>query len=117
MLEYQTRIQAVLESSFENLDVPERLNQAMRYSTLSGGKRFRALLVYASGLAVDAPLDKLDSVAAALECIHAYSLIHDDYLPWMTTTYAEASPPATLSLTMPPPFLLVMPYKRWRLNY
>jgi geranylgeranyl pyrophosphate synthase len=82
MLEYQTRIQAVLESSFENLDVPERLNQAMRYSTLSGGKRFRALLVYASGLAVDAPLDKLDSVAAALECIHAYSLIHDD-LPAM----------------------------------
>lgn len=82
MLEYQTRIQAILESSLSNADVPERLRLAMRYSTLSGGKRFRALLVYAAGLAVGAPLNRLDSVAAALECIHAYSLIHDD-LPAM----------------------------------
>jgi farnesyl diphosphate synthase len=82
MLEYQNRIQAFLDTSLDNLDVPERLRAAMRYSTLSGGKRFRALLVYASGLAVDAPLTRLDAVAAALECIHAYSLIHDD-LPAM----------------------------------
>jgi farnesyl diphosphate synthase len=82
MLEYQKRIQAFLDTSLDNLDVPERLRAAMRYSTLSGGKRFRALLVYASGLAVDAPLARLDTVAAALECIHAYSLIHDD-LPAM----------------------------------
>lgn len=54
----------------------------MRYSTLAGGKRFRALLVYAAGMALDAPLKRLDKVAAALECIHAYSLIHDD-LPAM----------------------------------
>ncbi len=54
----------------------------MRYSTLAGGKRFRALLVYAAGTALDAPLDRLDKVAAALECLHAYSLIHDD-LPAM----------------------------------
>ena len=54
----------------------------MRYSTLAGGKRFRALLTYAAGAAVNAPLNRLDTVAAALECIHAYSLIHDD-LPAM----------------------------------
>lgn len=59
-----------------------RLNQAMSYSSLAGGKRFRALLVYAAGLAVDAPLARLDSVACAFECLHAYSLIHDD-LPSM----------------------------------
>ncbi len=82
MREYQQRIQTVLETALESADVPQRLNQAMRYSTLSGGKRFRALLVYAAGLSVDAPLARLDAVAAAVECIHAYSLIHDD-LPAM----------------------------------
>ena len=82
MREYQTRIQSVLESSLNNADVPERLRSAMQYSTLSNGKRFRALLVYAAGLSVDAPMSRLDHVAAAVECIHAYSLIHDD-LPAM----------------------------------
>ncbi len=82
MQEYQARIQNVLEITLSNSDVPSRLLEAMKYSTLSGGKRFRALLVYAAGLAVGAPLQRLDSVAAALECVHAYSLIHDD-LPAM----------------------------------
>lgn len=82
MREYQTRNQTQLESALSNDDIPEHLCAAMRYSTLAGGKRFRALLVYASGLALNAPLKRLDPVAAALECIHAYSLIHDD-LPAM----------------------------------
>jgi farnesyl diphosphate synthase len=82
MLEYQARNQRFLDTCLDNVNAPEHLRAAMRYSTLSGGKRFRALLVYASGLAVDAPLARLDTVAAALECIHAYSLIHDD-LPAM----------------------------------
>jgi len=82
MLEYQNRIQSVLETALSNADVPERLREAMRYSTLSGGKRFRALLVYAAGAALNAPLERLDAVAAALECMHAYSLVHDD-LPAM----------------------------------
>ena len=54
----------------------------MRYSTLAGGKRIRALLVYSAGIATGAKLENLDSIAAAIECIHAYSLIHDD-LPAM----------------------------------
>ncbi len=82
MQEYQQRVERVLAKALELRDSPPLLRNAMQYSTLSGGKRIRALLVYASGLAVDAPLTRLDSVAAALECIHAYSLIHDD-LPAM----------------------------------
>jgi farnesyl diphosphate synthase len=58
------------------------LHQAMRYSVLNGGKRLRPLLVYGAGAVVNAPLEKLDSAAVAVECIHAYSLIHDD-LPAM----------------------------------
>jgi len=82
MREYQARNQAVLERALNGSDVPERLSAAMHYSALAQGKRLRALLVYAAGLAVGAPLSKLDLVAAALECVHAYSLIHDD-LPAM----------------------------------
>ena len=80
--EFQARNERILEKSLANADIPERLAQAMRYSTLSGGKRIRAMLVYAAGLAVDAPISRLDAVAAALECVHSYSLIHDD-LPSM----------------------------------
>lgn len=54
----------------------------MRYALLGGGKRLRPLLVYASGLALGATLEKLDAAAAAVEIIHAYSLVHDD-LPAM----------------------------------
>lgn len=61
---------------------PTQLHQAMRYSVLGGGKRLRPLLVYATGLAFSAPLTRLDAVAAAVEIVHAYSLIHDD-LPAM----------------------------------
>ena len=59
-----------------------RLGEAMRYACLQGGKRFRACLVYASGELVGAPSTALDAAAAAIEMIHAYSLVHDD-LPAM----------------------------------
>jgi geranylgeranyl pyrophosphate synthase len=61
----------------------ELLN-AMRYSLLNGGKRVRATLVYASATAVnnDCSNEALDAIAASIECLHAYSLIHDD-LPAM----------------------------------
>lgn len=59
-----------------------QLQQAMAYSVLNGGKRLRPLLVYATGIALDATLENLDIPAAAVELIHAYSLIHDD-LPAM----------------------------------
>lgn len=62
--------------------MPERLHQAMHYSLFNGGKRVRPALVYFTGLALGASLEKLDAPAAAVELIHAYSLIHDD-LPAM----------------------------------
>lgn len=61
---------------------PVPLHRAMRYAVLGGGKRMRPLLVYAAGLALGAALDRLDAPAAAVEIIHAYSLVHDD-LPAM----------------------------------
>ena len=65
---------------------PHRLHKAMRYAAQGGGKRIRPLLVYAAGQLGNQPStsesDALDSAAAAIECIHAYSLVHDD-LPCM----------------------------------
>lgn len=61
---------------------PSKLHQAMRYAVLNGGKRIRATLVYMTGAALGAPPDRLEAPAAAVEIIHAYSLVHDD-LPAM----------------------------------
>jgi farnesyl diphosphate synthase len=61
---------------------PVRLHDAMRYSTLNGGKRVRAMLVFASGELAGAAEERLKVAAAAVEMLHAYSLIHDD-LPCM----------------------------------
>ncbi len=60
----------------------ERLESAMAYALLGGGKRVRPVLVYAAGEALGVPLEHLDGPACAVECIHAYSLVHDD-LPAM----------------------------------
>nr|WP_245879665.1 (2E,6E)-farnesyl diphosphate synthase [Zobellella endophytica] len=82
--QYGPRIAGVLSAALDDLDglAPE-LKAAMEYGLLQGGKRVRPLLVYASGevLGADHPRT-LDAAAAAIECVHAYSLIHDD-LPAM----------------------------------
>ncbi|WJW76230.1 (2E,6E)-farnesyl diphosphate synthase [Thiohalobacter sp. IOR34] len=81
--EARARIEAALQRWLPAAAThPQRLHEAMRYATLDGGKRIRPVLVYASGRAVGAAPGVLDVPAAALECIHAYSLIHDD-LPAM----------------------------------
>lgn len=61
---------------------PQRLHAAMRYSSLGGGKRVRPMLAFAAGLVTDADPARLKLVSAAVEFVHAYSLIHDD-LPCM----------------------------------
>lgn len=68
---------------------PSILHDAMRYAVLGSGKRVRAALVYAAGLASvvthelpEAQLEALSLAASAVELIHAYSLVHDD-LPCM----------------------------------
>jgi farnesyl diphosphate synthase len=80
---YQQRIENVLARTLDiDGGATPRLLEAMRYSTLAGGKRVRPVLVYATGEALGASLDLLDAPAAAVELIHVYSLVHDD-LPAM----------------------------------
>ncbi|HUQ24753.1 MAG TPA: farnesyl diphosphate synthase [Burkholderiales bacterium] len=57
---------------------PAKLHAAMRYAVLEGGKRVRPLLAFAAGEVTDAPRERLEIAAAAVELIHAYSLVHDD---------------------------------------
>jgi farnesyl diphosphate synthase len=79
----QQRIDEKLATMLSQLSVPsERLKLAMEYALLSQGKRLRPLLVYLTGQTLNIPLEKLDNIACAVECMHAYSLIHDD-LPAM----------------------------------
>ncbi len=85
--EWMRQSQAQLEAALSRLlppseAIPSRLHQAMRYASLNGGKRVRALLVFAAGELTRAQPKQLEIVASALELIHAYSLVHDD-LPCM----------------------------------
>ena len=73
------KLDSVLPSATEP---PKRLHDAMRYAVFNGGKRVRPLLVYASGACLNVPEHVLDAPAAAIELIHAFSLVHDD-LPAM----------------------------------
>jgi farnesyl diphosphate synthase len=80
---FPERSEAVLETLLPPVDRPPlRLHQAMRHAVLGGGKRMRPLLVYATGQMLGASLEALDRPAAAVELMHAYSLVHDD-LPAM----------------------------------
>jgi len=81
--ERQRRVEDVLARLLPEADLePAQLSRAMRYAVLDGGKRMRPLLAYAAGEIVDADPGTVDPAAAAVELIHAYSLIHDD-LPCM----------------------------------
>ena len=80
-------IQARMEGALSRLLpaaqlAPAQLHEAMRYATLEGGKRVRALLTFAAGELARARPERLEVAAAAIELIHAYSLVHDD-LPCM----------------------------------
>lgn len=76
-------VEAILEQALPPARaVPEILHESMRYSTLGGGKRLRALLAMAACAAVGGDLRNTSGLVAAIEMIHAYSLIHDD-LPCM----------------------------------
>lgn len=80
---YQERVNEKLKQAIDGLPVvAPKLKEAMSYGTLLGGKRVRPFLVYATANALNADLKLADAPAVAIECIHAYSLIHDD-LPAM----------------------------------
>ena len=78
-----TRVTAFLTKVLQSRH-PElaRFFEAMRYASLEGGKRIRAMLTFATGLYLQVPDAELDIYAAAIEMIHAFSLVHDD-LPAM----------------------------------
>lgn len=77
------RVDAALKGYFqEATGIPPSLLKAMQYSLVAGGKRIRSILAIASCEAVGGGVEAVLPVACALECIHTFSLIHDD-LPAM----------------------------------
>ncbi|WP_338883252.1 (2E,6E)-farnesyl diphosphate synthase [Xenorhabdus sp. TH1] len=79
----QQHINAKLMAIFSSLPfLNSPLGTAMQYGAVLGGKRLRPFLVYSVGEIFGLPKTSLDAAAIAIECIHAYSLIHDD-LPAM----------------------------------
>ena len=83
LVNHSERAEASLDRLLDSAQTtPNRLHEAMRYAAQGGGKRIRPLLVYAAGSLGNAQPQVLDAAAVAIECIHAYSLVHDD-LPCM----------------------------------
>ena len=82
LTQYQYRVQQKIDQLLQDHKTPETLLKAMRYSSLNGGKRIRAALIYATGKYCQADETLLDDAAMAIEVMHAFSLIHDD-LPAM----------------------------------
>jgi farnesyl diphosphate synthase len=80
--ERQRRVEHVLDRLLPPGASVTPLHRAMRYSVLGGGKRIRPLLAYAAGEVQGANPEVVDAAAAAVELVHAYSLVHDD-LPCM----------------------------------
>lgn len=101
--EYRERVESYIDHVIPSVDnAPQRLHSAMRYSVLTGGKRVRPLLVYATGECLGVDAEKLDPPAAAIELIHGFSLVHDDLpamdnddlrrgLPTVHREYSEAT--------------------------
>ena len=91
----QIRMESVLEEHMPDENImPERLHEAMRYSVMGGGKRVRALLAYAAGEFCGSDIEKVDIPAAAVEIIHAFSLVHDD-MPCMDNDDLRRGKPST----------------------
>jgi geranylgeranyl pyrophosphate synthase len=78
----QQRVDALLRSELRTCNAADRLQQAMTYAVMGGGKRLRPLLAYAAAESVGGHMEAADIPAIAVELIHAYSLVHDD-LPAM----------------------------------
>lgn len=92
--EYLSRIEARLKKFYEELDCkPDVLDESLKYSLKSGGKRIRPVLMYAAADLLGFDDEALDDYALALELIHTYSLIHDD-LPEMDNDDFRRGKPA-----------------------
>ena len=81
--QYHARVESTLQRWIPAGNVePESLHRALRYAVFNGGKRIRPLLTFATAEAIDMAIEDVDPMAAAVELIHCYSLVHDD-LPAM----------------------------------
>jgi len=95
MEECKEKVIATIESIIPETDMAEApLFKAMRYSVLNGGKRLRAFMVMESSKVFGVNPGRARRVAAAVECMHAYSLIHDD-LPAMDNSDLRRGKPST----------------------
>ncbi|MDH3510915.1 MAG: polyprenyl synthetase family protein [Gammaproteobacteria bacterium] len=95
MPDYRARIDAVLGRCLPPAGSgPEPLTEGMRYAALGPGKRMRPLMAYATGEVLGIAADRIDPIAAAVELIHAYSLVHDD-LPSMDDDDLRRGRPTT----------------------
>jgi farnesyl diphosphate synthase len=93
--EYRDRLERALEARLPTAETPPAsLHAAMRYAALGGGKRIRPLLCYASGEVLGVVADRLDDAACAVECVHVFSLVHDD-LPAMDDDALRRGKPST----------------------
>jgi farnesyl diphosphate synthase len=89
------RVHLALDALLPASGGPEaRLHEAMRYAALSGGKRLRPFLLIEAGRLFEADEDRMIRAAAAVECVHTYSLIHDD-LPCMDNDDLRRGQPTT----------------------
>jgi len=91
---YRARANDQLARVLTGDDMPQRLREAMSYSVLGDGKRVRPLLAFASGELCGLAEEQCDAIAAAVELVHAYSLVHDD-LPSMDDDDLRRGKPTT----------------------
>jgi farnesyl diphosphate synthase len=93
--EYVERVERALDARLPAANArPASLHAAMRYAALGGGKRIRPLLCYASGEVLGIAPARLDDAACAVECVHVFSLVHDD-LPAMDDDALRRGKPST----------------------
>jgi farnesyl diphosphate synthase len=91
--DYLRRFEKALRSFLENYPFPaKRLQLAVEYALFPGGKRIRPMLVYAVAEILEIAEDCLDSIACAVECMHAYSLVHDDLPAMDNDDYRRGKP-------------------------
>jgi geranylgeranyl pyrophosphate synthase len=90
----RARVNQRLARALDDENMPARLREAMQYSVLGEGKRVRPLLAYASGELCGLPEERCDCIAASVELVHAYSLVHDD-LPAMDNDDLRRGQPTT----------------------
>ncbi|MBR78391.1 MAG: geranyl transferase [Woeseiaceae bacterium] len=92
---YLERINKIIDQSLpESNGNHSSLHEAMRYSTLNGGKRIRPLLIYSCGECLGIEKEKLDVPALSIELLHSFSLVHDD-LPSMDNDNLRRGLPTT----------------------